>query len=477
MEEYLIGFDIGTLSSKAVLTDKKGNIISKFQSEHAIEVAHPGWQEESMEMWWGEFKEAVHSFLNSGIPAEAIKAIGVTGLIPAMCPIDEEGNVLRNAILHTDVRAEKELQFAQEHVDAGISHGHMLPKVLWVKEQEEELYQKVHKVMVPHGFIAYRLTGTASIDYDAASMIGGLFDEEALGWKKEQILASGIRPEILPDPVPATKVLGNVSEKAAKETGLSVETKVIAGVGDTFASILGGGVYNAKHLMLYLGTSATVIYTEESPKNYTDIPHYGEKKGHFVGRILSFGESIMHLRNCLRYDAWEPLNRHLNEIEPGSEGLWYLPHYKLQTDQTYFGSDAEYMLGFRGRHTQYHMYHAMLEGIAYNARYNVENFHYLIEQINIFGGGANSREIIQIFADILGRKLHYNPKSSTALGIAFLAGYGSGVIEEFEQLGDVWFGDSQVIEPDPEHVEQYNVLYKRYQELRKAMETLDSSFV
>ena len=86
-------------------------------------------------------------------------------------------------------------------------------------------------------------------------MIGGLFDEEALGWKKEQILASGIRPEILPDPVPATKVLGNVSEKAAKETGLSVETKVIAGVGDTFASILGGGAYNAKHLMLAVPVS------------------------------------------------------------------------------------------------------------------------------------------------------------------------------------------------------------------------------
>lgn len=142
------------------------------------------------------------------------------------------------------------------------------------------------------------------MDYDAASMIGGLFDEEKLEWKEERIIASGIRRDILPDPVPATKVIGNVSEKAAKETGLSVETKVIAGVGDTFASILGGGAYNAKHLMLYLGTSATVIYTEESPKNYTDVPHYGEKKGHFVGRILSFGESIMHLRNCLRYDAW-----------------------------------------------------------------------------------------------------------------------------------------------------------------------------
>ena len=170
---------------------------------------------------------------------------------------------------------------------------------------------------------------------------------------------------IFPQLKPANDVIGCISERASRETGLSTNTKVITGVGDTFASMVGGGAYNAKHFMIYLGTSATSMYAQECPKEYIDIPHYGDGKGHFAGRILSFGESILHSRNNLRYDNWEELNCHLDEIEPGTEGLWYFPHYKLQKESSFFGPDAEYMLGYRGCHTRYHWYHAMLEGIAY----------------------------------------------------------------------------------------------------------------
>ena len=317
MKQYLIGFDIGTLSSKSVLTDLDGNIISKFQSEHAIEVKHAGWQEESMEMWWNEFKAAIQQFLSiEEVTAESITAIGVTGLIPAMCPVTENGSVVRNAMLHTDVRAEEELLEINEKLSVQITHGHMLPKILWVKKHELENYQKISKVMVPHGFIAYKLTGKETIDYDAASMIGGVFDEESLSWKPEVIESFGLNPEILPELNPANGVIGSVSAACAAETGLSEKTKVITGVGDTFASMLGGGAYNAKHFMIYLGTSGTSMYAEGSPKEYVACPHYGDGKAHFAGRIFSFGESILHLRNNLRYDNWDDLNCHLDEIEP-----------------------------------------------------------------------------------------------------------------------------------------------------------------
>lgn len=477
MKKYLIGFDIGTLSSKAVLTDLDGNIVSKFQKEHAIEVKHPGWQEESMTMWWGEFKAAITKFLSvEGVTKEAIEAIGVTGLIPAMCPIDEDGNVVRNAMLHTDVRAEKELLEINEKLEQGISHGHMLPKIMWMKANEPELFERTKKVMVPHGFIAYKLTGKVTIDYDAASMVGGLFNEDGLCWKQDAVELFGLDSAILPELHPANDVIGQVSEACAAETGLSVNTKVITGVGDTFASMVGGGAYSARHFMIYLGTSATSMYAENSPEEYADRPHYGDGKGHFAGRIFSFGESILHLRNNLRYDNWDDLNCQLDAIEPGTDGLWYFPHYKLQTEESYFGPDAEFMLGYRGCHTQFHWYHAMLEGIAYNARYNVTNFGLPIEQLNIFGGGANSKEICQMFADVIGRELHYNPKSSTALGVAFLAGYGSGAIAEYKRLEDTWFGDSQIIVPNPERAAKYDKLYQRYEELREELMRMDRTF-
>lgn len=476
MKSYLIGFDIGTLSSKAVLTDLQGNVINKYQKEHDIEVKNPGWQEESMTMWWGEFKEAVKHFLSTdGVTSESIKAIGVTGLIPAMCPIDKDGKAVRNAILHTDVRAEKELQYINSKLENRISHGHMLPKILWVKENEPENYEKIHKVMVPHGYIGYMLTGEATFDYDSATMMGGLFDDNNLAWDMSKVEEFDVNPSILPQPRSANHIIRTVSEKAAEETGLSTETKVITGVGDTFASMLGGGAYNARHLMLYLGTSATVIYAENSPEEYVSIPHYGKGKGHFVGRIISFGESILHLRNNLRYDNWGELNAHLDAIAPGTDGLWYFPHYKLQTDRSFFGPDAEFMMGFRGCHSQYHMYHAILEGIAYNARYNITQFGLPIDQINIFGGGANSKEICQIFADIIGKELYYNKKSSTAFGIAFLAGYSSGAIKRYDELGNTWFGDSEIIKPNPERTRKYEELYNKYQELRSELMRLDTT--
>ena len=257
-----------------------------------------------------------------------------------MCPVTENGSVVRNAMLHTDVRAEEELLEINEKLPVQITHGHMLPKILWVKKHELENYQKISKVMVPHGFIAYKLTGKETIDYDAASMIGGVFDEESLSWKPEVIESFGLNPEILPELNPANGVIGSVSAACAAETGLSEKTKVITGVGDTFASMLGGGAYNAKHFMIYLGTSGTSMYAEGSPKEYVACPHYGDGKAHFAGRIFSFGESILHLRNNLRYDNWDDLNCHLDEIEPGTEGLWYFPHYKLQTDASFFGPNS-----------------------------------------------------------------------------------------------------------------------------------------
>lgn len=475
MNRYLIGFDIGTLSSKAVLTDLKGNIIARAQYEHSIDVDKPGYQEKDMNIWWDEFKKAVSYFLKiTGIKADEIKAIGATGLVPALCCIDKDGNAVRKAILHTDVRAEKELQYINKKLKSSITHGCMLPKLMWVKENEPENYKKIYKVMVPHGYIAYKLCSATSFDYDTATIIGEIFDSNELKWKDDVMAELGINPSILPDCCPAAKVLGTISRSAAEETGLSTSTKVIAGTGDTFSSMIGGGAYQPKNLMIYLGTSATILYSEGNPKDYISVPHFGDKKGHFMGKILSFGESMMHLRNTLRYDNWEDLNSKIENIPAGSEGLFYLPHYKQQNDASYFGQDAEYVLGFRGCHTQFHLYKAMIEGIAFNIRSNLSSFNVEIDKINIFGGGANSKEICQTIADVTNKEMRLCPKSSTAFGIAFLAGYCSGEIAEFEDLINYWFSDSKIIKPQPEENKKYNEIYNKYVFIREKIKSIDT---
>lgn len=474
MSRYLIGFDIGTQGSKAILTDTKGNILAKNKMDHEIQVLKPGYQEEDMNMWWNEFKESIRYFFAAcRIKAEEIKAIGVTGLVPGMCLIDREGNPVRNAILHTDVRAVRELEYINEKLNLNITHGCLIPKLMWVKNNEPENYRNTYKVMAPHSYIAYRLTGKTTIDPDTSTIIGGVFDDKGLQWIDEKIELLGLDGSIFPDVYPANHVIGNVAEEIASETGLSTSIKVITGTGDTFASMLGGGAYKKGDLMLYLGTSTTILYAEGSPVDYIDIPHFGENKGNFVGRILSFGESISHLKSTLRYVGWDELNEGLRNIPAGSEGLYYLPHYKQQTQRSFFGLDGEYILGYRGKHNQFHLYKALIEGISYNIKLNLNSFHMDIDQINVFGGGADSREICQVIADVLGRELHLSHKKCTALGIAFLAGYGSGEIKDFNELKD-WYKDDIIIRPKEENIAVYNNLYQKYEDIRRRICELDS---
>lgn len=474
MSAYLVGFDIGTQGSKAILTDTKGNILAKKQIDHKIQVLKPGYQEEDMNMWWEEFKESIRYFLSSkNVEAEEIKAVGVTGLVPGLCLIDREGNPLRNAILHTDVRAVKELEYINKKLNINITHGCLLPKLMWVKNNEPENYSKTYKVMVPHGYIAYKLTNKTTLDYDTSTIFGGVFDDKKLQWIDEKIEALELDRSIFPNSYPSNHVIGNITKEVAKETGLSTETSVIVGTGDTFASMLGGGAYEKKYLMMYLGSSTTIIYADGSPEDYVELPHFSEDRGNFVGRILSFGESISHLKNTLRYDGWEELEDGLRNIPAGSEGLYYIPHYKQQTQRSFFGLDGEYILGYRGKHSQFHLYKALVEGISYNIRSNLNSFNKDIDQINVFGGGANSMELCQIIADVLGRELHLSHKKCTALGIAFLAGYGSGEIKDFSELKD-WFKDDIIIKPRKENVAVYNSLFPKYERIKRNITELDS---
>lgn len=476
MMTYLIGFDIGTQGSKAILTDIDGNVYAKKQMNHEIQMLKPGYQEEDMNLWWYEFKDAIREFLSSTeVKAEEIKAIGITGLVPGLCLIDNNGNSIRNAILHTDVRAVKELEYINNTQNISISHGCLLPKLIWIKNNEPENYNKIYKVMVPHGYIAYKLTGTSTMDYDTATVVGGIFDEKKLKWKDERIELFEMGKDIFPELCPSNRVIGKVSDEVAKETGLSVNTKVIAGTGDTFASMLGGGAYEKKHLMIYLGTSTTIIYADGSPENYIDLPHFSDGRGNFVGRILSFGESVSHLKNILRYDGWDELDKSLGEeIPAGAEGLYYIPHYKQQIQKSFFGLDAEYILGLRGNHNQFHLYKALIEGIAYNIKSNISGFHKEINQINIFGGGADSMEICKIIADILGRAVRFSEKKSTVLGIAFLAGYGSGEIKDFSCLRNKWYNDDITILPNEGNVVLYNSLYLKYEKIKANLYALDA---
>ncbi|WP_025640413.1 FGGY family carbohydrate kinase [Schnuerera ultunensis] len=474
MSTFFLGFDIGTLSSKGVLVDQEGNVVAHKQLKHNILIPKAGYQEQDSELWWEEFKLMVKFFLSlPNVKAKDIKSIGLTGCVPALSSIDSQGKTIGNAIMHTDVRAEKQLKFINGQLDLPITHGFMLPKILWVKENDPERYKKTAKVLVPHGFIGYKLTGNPTIDYDTACIIGGVFNPAKLEWDSQKIKQFGIREDILPTPCPASQVIGNVLPQVAEETGLTTETLVIAGTGDSFASILGGGAFDRNHLMLCLGTSGTIIYANCPPRELISSYHFGPGKAEFIGRILSCGESMNHIRETFQYHWWDELNEGGSKVSLGSEGLFFIPHYKQQSEESFFGLDAEFIYGYRSKHSQFHLYRALIEGIAYNIKSNLLNFDKPIDQINIVGGAANSELIREIISNVLNYPLTFYPNNSTAVGVAFLAGYCSGYISDFNHISKIWFTERIKVKPDPLKVQKYKDLYQVYAELKQNVEKID----
>lgn len=475
MSEYLIGFDIGTSSSKGILVDIHGTVLHHFKKNHDIEISHSGYQEMDMEIWWKEFKMFINEIIEQKIvPTNEILAIGITGLVPGLCAIDKNGEPIQKSILHTDVRATEELSWINSKYGSELTHGTLLPKLIWLKNHEKENFEKIHKVMVPHGYLAYKLTGVHSFDHDTACIVGCVFDYENLEWKNDIIQQLGLKSSIFPKSCSANHVLGSVSPKTAEETGLSVSTKVIVGTGDTFSSMMGGGAYKDGHFMVYLGTSSTMVYAKGNPVNYMSIPHFGGKNADFIGKIQSFGESINHIKSLFQINDWEEMDTFLSQTEPGAEGLFFIPHHKQQNHNSFFGLDSEYIVGMTMKHEVKHIYRALIEGLAYNIKSNIIQSNIDISKINLCGGGALSNETCKIICDILGRDCHFSKKNETAIGIAIIAGFAIGVLDNASILDTEWFNTSSLIYPLSDRKTYYEKSYKQYCFIKEQIANLNS---
>ncbi|MEW5815895.1 MAG: FGGY family carbohydrate kinase, partial [Spirochaetota bacterium] len=330
MKKYLLGFDLGSSGAKGVIVDCEGRILSFCTAEHATIRLNPGWAEQDPEnSWWESFKNVARRLLkNSGIAASQIKAVGITGFVPGLCPLDAEGRVVRNAIMHTDLRAQAELAFVNRTLSEQITLGNLIPKLLWFKDSEPENYAKTAKIVNPHAFLVYRLTGAVTCDYDTATLVGGLFDDAGLRWDGSACAKLGNRMDIWPDLFSAVSVVGGIVKQAAAETGLPDGTPVIAGTGDSFAALIGHGVISPGDLMIYLGSSGTQILVNNNLHGYINTPHFGPGKAEFAGRIVSCGDSMEHFRALLGHKTWETLNKGAAGLKPGSGRLIVVPHLK-----------------------------------------------------------------------------------------------------------------------------------------------------
>jgi xylulokinase len=444
-----LGLDVSTTGAKALLINEKGGVVSSATTPLELSAPHPLWSEQDPRDWWTGIAKSIHQALEqAGVSGSAVTAIGLTGQMHGLVLLNEQGEVLRPAILWNDQRTgaqcdEMRSRLGKHHLIQITGNdaltGFTAPKILWVQQNEPEIYARARHILLPKDYIRYRLTGDYAMDKaDGSGTI--LFDLKNRDWSPEVLAALEIPANWLPPTFEGPAVTGYVSTLAAAETGLVQGIPVVGGGGDQAAQAVGVGAVQPGIIALTLGTSGVVFATTESaliePEGRLHaFCHAVPDRWHFMGVMLSAAGSLQWYRDTLAPGvSFDTLVNEAGNIKAGSEGLLFLPY--LTGERTPYPDPLvrAAWVGLTVRHTRAHMTRAVLEGVAFGIK---DSFRLIlqaglgsIEQVRISGGGAKSVLWRQIMADVLGVELAtVNTTEGAAYGAALLAGVGAGVYE------------------------------------------------
>ncbi|MDP2964822.1 MAG: FGGY-family carbohydrate kinase [Pelolinea sp.] len=509
VKAYLLGVDIGTYSSKGVLVDAEtGDVVAAHVIEHGLSMPKPGWVEHDPDqIWWGEFVSICRELLaESGIDPKHIKGVGVSGIGPCVLPIDAQGNALRQGILYgIDTRAfdeieqlekalgrEKIFQLSASHLSSSASG----PKILWIKNNEPQVFAKARWFLTSHSYIIYKLTGEAVVDKYSACAFAPLMDVEKIRWLEG--MGELITPvESLPNMLWSCDVAGYVTAQAARQTGLKEGTPVIAGTTDSAAEAISAGLADFGDMMMMFGSSNSFIMKTNKlvrTDNFWGLNWMEPGTYAFVGGMSTVGSLTRWFRDNLAPlevaaqaaggpNAYAAMAELLKETTPGARGLIALPYFEGERTPMYDPDAKGVLFGLTLKHTRADIYRALLESIGFGIRHNVDSM--LAEGLRpkcilAVGGGTKNLPWMQMISDIANIQMAIpNQQIGSSYGDAFMAGVGVGL---FSGLGEIrkWVHDNRQITPDPRTAEKYAPLYsiylKLYEQTRDLMRDLSALY-
>ena len=485
---HFIGIDSSTTATKALLIDGNGQVIAVASSEYTYETPQPLWSEQEPSLWWDATVESIQAVLeSSGVSADDINGIGLTGQMHGLVLLDKNGNVLRPALLWNDQRTGAQCDDIRERL--GKEHliqvtgndaltGFTAPKILWVQQEEPEVYKKIAHILLPKDYVRFKLSDEFAIDRAGGSGTL-LFDVRARNWSQEMLEALDIDPGWLPKTYEGTDITSTLSAAAAEATGLNQGTPIVGGGGDQAAAAVGTGAVEEGVVSLSLGTSGVVFATTDQPAIEPDgrlhaFCHAVPGKWHLMGVMLSAAGSLRWHRDTFATGVdFDTLLEPAADIPPGSDGLLFLPY--LTGERTPYPDPLARgaFVGLTVRHSLPHMSRSVLEGVAFGLRDSFELMKGAglgdISQVRITGGGARSAIWRQILADVLQAELvTVNSEEGAAYGAALLAATGTGA------FSDVPSACRKVIEvtgrtAPGEAVAQYDAIYPIYRQLYPAL--------
>jgi len=485
---YVLGMDVSTTATKALLVDETGKVVGVGSVEYPYDTPRPLWSEQDPRYWWDAAVGAIRKALDqTGVSADEVAAIGLTGQMHGSVLLDDAGEVVRPAILWNDQRTEEECDEIRRRIGKerliqitgnDALTGFTAPKLLWVQRHEPENWERVRHILLPKDYVRYRLTGEFAIDVaDGSGTI--LFDLARRTWSDEILDALGLDRSLFPDTHEGPDVTGALSAAAAEATGLRAGTPVVAGGGDQSANAVGVGAIRPGIVALSLGTSGVVFAATEEPFTQAEgrlhaFCHAVPDRWHLMGVMLSAAGSLRWLRDAVAPDkSFDELVAGAAEVEPGAEGLMFLPYLSGERTPHPDPHARGAFVGLTVRHDLRHMTRAVLEGVAYGLR---DSLQLMMEtglarphQIRASGGGTRSQLWCQILADVLGTQIATIPDAEgAAYGAALLAAVGAGWFPTADEACAATVTVQPVAEPG-DAASHFDSHHPIYQELYPAL--------
>jgi len=483
-----LGIDASTTATKALLMRADGQAVGVASSEYSYETPHPMWTEQHPDLWWQATIVSIRQVLaEAQVDPADVKGVGLTGQMHGLVLLDDDGEVLRPAILWNDQRTGAECDEIRQRLDKSrliqitgndALTGFTAPKILWVRNHEPEVFARVRQILLPKDYVRFKLTDKYATDKAGASGTL-LFDLRKRHWSETVLEALEIDPAWLPPTFEGTAVTGHVTPQAAEVTGLRAGTPVVGGGGDQAAAAVGTGAVVEGTVSLSLGTSGVVFASADRPIVEPEgrlhaFCHAVPGKWHLMGVMLSAAGSLRWYRDALAPGVgFDALIEPAADVPPGSDGLLFLPYLTGERTPHPDPLARGAFVGLTVRHAQPHLTRAVLEGVAFGLRDSFELMKGVgladITQVRITGGGAKSPLWRQVLSDVFQVVLvTVNTTEGAAHGAALLAATGTGVFPDVASACEAVIQTTGSTTPGPASA-VYEQMYPLYRELYPAL--------
>ncbi len=484
--KYLLGIDFGGGASKATLLSEAGEVIATATYEYKTSYTKEGWVEQNPEDWYIATKENIKAVLcKSKISASDILGIALDAATHTAVLMDKNFSVLRPSIYWTDIRCLSQVQFLKENHSETIlkevlhSPGSIwtLPQLMWIKENEPDIWEKTEKICFAKDYVRHKLTGDYVTDYIEAE--GSMFfDFNNLCWSEELLSVLGFSPRKLPKVIKPTDIAGKITKEASFDTGLSEGTPVICGTTDTVMEVFASGGASKGSMTVKLATAGRIcVITDKAypDKNIITYSHFVDSLWYPGTATKACAASFRWFRDTFGGD-FEALDNEAEKIDIGSNGLIYHPYLNGELTPYQNPNLCASFVGIRAGHALGHFARAVMEGVCMSMKdcmltLNDIGIHHSEKAVAI-GGGAKSKLWRQMLADSLGITLVTKEHSDSSFGSAMLAGIALKVWETPEDALNVCNKTILETVPNKENTVKYQKLFEKYKKIQKALEPI-----